>query len=161
MSDWWPHNASAIWSIDEFHQPVTRSTFIHCEPAPSPQQSKCLCTSTPLNHPISTSVSNSTGITGQNGPASWKDSMTPSGQSAARARMLPSTATREEDNYYVRNPSSAQDWVAQLTSFIARDRISLLLDQDSPFLELCPFAGYGNENSTPSANLIAGIGVVR
>ncbi|KAM5341585.1 hypothetical protein ACJ41O_014616 [Fusarium nematophilum] len=43
---------------------------------------------------------------------------------------------------------------------LPRDRISLLLDQDSPFLELCPFAGYGNPNSTPSANIIAGIGIV-
>lgn len=43
----------------------------------------------------------------------------------------------------------------------ARDRIALLLDQDSPFLELCPFAGFGNANSTPSANIIAGIGTVR
>ncbi|KAI9146711.1 Acyl-CoA ligase sidI [Paramyrothecium foliicola] len=41
---------------------------------------------------------------------------------------------------------------------LPRDRIALLLDQDSPFLELGPFAGFGNENSTPCANLIAGIG---
>jgi hypothetical protein len=58
-------------------------------------------------------------------------------------------------------PVLSRSVAAQLTSLTARDRISLLLDQDSPFLELCPFAGYGNENSTPSANLIAGIGVVR
>ncbi|KAI5465061.1 carboxyl transferase domain-containing protein [Mariannaea sp. PMI_226] len=44
---------------------------------------------------------------------------------------------------------------------LPRDRISLLLDQDSPFLELCPFAGYGNTNSTPCGNLISGIGLVR
>ncbi|KAJ4223466.1 hypothetical protein NW759_006101 [Fusarium solani] len=43
---------------------------------------------------------------------------------------------------------------------LPRDRIALLLDQDSPFLELCPFAGFGNVNSTPSANIIAGIGTV-
>ncbi|KAL3479635.1 carboxyl transferase domain-containing protein [Aspergillus californicus] len=43
---------------------------------------------------------------------------------------------------------------------LPRDRISLLLDQDSPFLELGCFAGFGNEKSTPSANLIAGIGSV-
>lgn len=42
----------------------------------------------------------------------------------------------------------------------ARDRIALLLDHGSPFLELCPFAGYDNRDSTPSANLIAGIGLV-
>lgn len=30
----------------------------------------------------------------------------------------------------------------------ARERIELLLDQDSPFLELCTFAGYGQEDMT-------------
>ncbi|KAJ5235730.1 uncharacterized protein N7469_004898 [Penicillium citrinum] len=43
---------------------------------------------------------------------------------------------------------------------LPRDRISLLLDQDSPFLEVCAFAGYENEDSTPGANIIAGIGNV-
>lgn len=42
---------------------------------------------------------------------------------------------------------------------IARDRISLLLDHDSPFLELAPFAGY-DLDSTPAASLIGGIGKV-
>lgn len=46
-------------------------------------------------------------------------------------------------------------------SLQARDRISLLLDQDSPFLELGTFAGYGLEDSNACANLIAGIGSVR
>lgn len=50
------------------------------------------------------------------------------------------------------------DGVADLC--LARDRISLLLDEDSPFLELCTFAGYGLEDSSPCANLIAGIGNV-
>ncbi|KAF9889612.1 hypothetical protein FE257_007120 [Aspergillus nanangensis] len=43
---------------------------------------------------------------------------------------------------------------------LPRDRIALLLDQDSPFLELGAFAGFGNKDSTPCANLIAGIGNV-
>lgn len=43
---------------------------------------------------------------------------------------------------------------------LARDRIALLLDSDSPFLELCPFAGFGLPDSSPSASLIAGIGTV-
>ncbi|KAJ4252784.1 hypothetical protein NW762_010690 [Fusarium torreyae] len=41
----------------------------------------------------------------------------------------------------------------------ARDRVALLLDHDSPFLELAQFAGYGLD-STPCASLIAGIGKV-
>ena len=43
----------------------------------------------------------------------------------------------------------------------ARDRISLLLDHDSPFLELCSFAGFGLPESSPCASLIVGIGSVR
>jgi acetyl-CoA carboxylase carboxyltransferase component len=46
-------------------------------------------------------------------------------------------------------------------SLTARDRIALLLDPDSPFLELCAFAGFGRPESSPSASLIAGIGSVR
>lgn len=45
--------------------------------------------------------------------------------------------------------------------FPARDRIALLLDFDSPFLELCPFAGHKLPNSNNCANIIAGIGIVR
>ncbi|KAK5738941.1 hypothetical protein LTR17_005667 [Elasticomyces elasticus] len=43
---------------------------------------------------------------------------------------------------------------------LARDRISLLLDPDSPFLELCPFAGVGQKDAPPCGNLIAGIGSI-
>ena len=32
--------------------------------------------------------------------------------------------------------------------FLARERIQLLLDEDSPFLELCALAGYGQEDMT-------------
>ncbi|KAJ3545122.1 hypothetical protein NM208_g2669 [Fusarium decemcellulare] len=42
---------------------------------------------------------------------------------------------------------------------LARDRVALLLDHDSPFLELAEFAGFGLD-STPCASLIAGIGKV-
>ncbi|EXJ77043.1 hypothetical protein A1O3_10201 [Capronia epimyces CBS 606.96] len=43
---------------------------------------------------------------------------------------------------------------------LARDRVSLLLDPDSPFLELCSFAGFGLKDSSPCASLVAGIGSV-
>ncbi|KAL4916368.1 carboxyl transferase domain-containing protein [Aspergillus aurantiobrunneus] len=43
---------------------------------------------------------------------------------------------------------------------LPRDRVALLLDQDTPFLELGAFAGYRNPESTPCANMIAGIGNV-
>jgi Acetyl-CoA carboxylase, carboxyltransferase component (subunits alpha and beta) len=41
----------------------------------------------------------------------------------------------------------------------ARERIDLLLDRDSPFLELAPFAGYGSR-FTVGGSVAAGIGVV-
>ncbi|OAL34336.1 hypothetical protein AYO20_06389 [Fonsecaea nubica] len=42
----------------------------------------------------------------------------------------------------------------------ARERVALLLDEDSPFLELQPFAGYENPDSSPAASLITGIGLI-
>ena len=41
----------------------------------------------------------------------------------------------------------------------ARERIELLVDPDSPFLELCPLAAYGTEFGV-GASLVIGIGVV-
>jgi acyl-CoA carboxylase subunit beta len=41
---------------------------------------------------------------------------------------------------------------------LARERIELLLDPDSPFLELCPLAGWGSE-FTVGAALVTGIGI--
>ncbi|KAE9366312.1 ClpP/crotonase [Stipitochalara longipes BDJ] len=43
---------------------------------------------------------------------------------------------------------------------LARDRVALLRDPDTPFLELCAFAGHKLDDSSPSASLVAGIGVV-
>jgi acetyl-CoA carboxylase carboxyltransferase component len=43
--------------------------------------------------------------------------------------------------------------------FLARERIELLLDPDSPFLELAPLAAWGTDY-TVGASLVAGIGVV-
>lgn len=41
-----------------------------------------------------------------------------------------------------------------------RDRIALILDDGSPFLELMPSAGYEIKHSSPSASSLAGIGLV-
>ncbi|TVY17575.1 putative mitochondrial methylcrotonoyl-CoA carboxylase beta chain [Lachnellula arida] len=43
---------------------------------------------------------------------------------------------------------------------LARDRIALLRDPGTPFLELCVFAGHRLKDSSPSASVVAGIGVV-
>ncbi|KAL6055091.1 methylcrotonoyl-CoA carboxylase [Balamuthia mandrillaris] len=43
---------------------------------------------------------------------------------------------------------------------LGRDRLELLLDQDSPFLELMPLAGWGQDNMTLGGSIVAGIGLV-
>lgn len=44
---------------------------------------------------------------------------------------------------------------------LARERVDLLLDPNTPFLELSPLASYGQyENQFPSAGIITGIGVI-
>ena len=43
---------------------------------------------------------------------------------------------------------------------LPRERIELLLDRDSPFLELCPLAGHGIDGHAPGASVIGGIGRV-
>ena len=47
----------------------------------------------------------------------------------------------------------------QRGKLLARERIELLLDPDSPFLELSPLAGWGSE-FTVGASVVTGIGVV-
>jgi acyl-CoA carboxylase subunit beta len=42
---------------------------------------------------------------------------------------------------------------------LARERIELLLDEDTPFLELCPLAGWGSDFAV-GASVVTGIGVV-
>lgn len=52
------------------------------------------------------------------------------------------------------------DIIPELLTHAARDRIKLLVDPDTPFLELCVFAGYQQSGSSPCASVVAGIGVV-
>ncbi|KEZ40899.1 putative methylcrotonoyl-CoA carboxylase beta chain, mitochondrial [Scedosporium apiospermum] len=42
----------------------------------------------------------------------------------------------------------------------ARDRMALILDPESPFLELMPTAGYNIKHSSPNASVLCGIGLV-
>lgn len=44
--------------------------------------------------------------------------------------------------------------------FLARERIELLLDQDSPFLELLPLSGLGGEGFGAGGTMVAGLGLV-
>lgn len=45
---------------------------------------------------------------------------------------------------------------------LARERINLLLDPNTPFLELSPMAAYGMyDNEFPSAGVVAGIGIIQ
>jgi acetyl-CoA carboxylase carboxyltransferase component len=43
---------------------------------------------------------------------------------------------------------------------LPRDRVEMLLDEGSYFLEIAPLAGYGMENEFPGAGVIAGVGLV-
>jgi acetyl-CoA carboxylase carboxyltransferase component len=43
---------------------------------------------------------------------------------------------------------------------LARERIELMLDEDSPFMELCPFAGWGTDGFGTGGTIVAGIGFV-
>ena len=44
---------------------------------------------------------------------------------------------------------------------LVRDRINLLLDPNTPFIELSPLAAFGQyENQFPSAGLVTGIGLI-
>jgi acetyl-CoA carboxylase carboxyltransferase component len=64
-----------------------------------------------------------------------------------------------------------QDWSTQGTDrriqqfrkknkLLARERLELLLDEDSPFLEITPLAGAGMEDVAKGNSMIAGIGLV-
>lgn len=43
---------------------------------------------------------------------------------------------------------------------LARDRIEMLLDDNSPFMELCPFAGWGTDGFGTGGTIVTGIGFV-
>ncbi|MFN8321734.1 MAG: carboxyl transferase domain-containing protein [Chitinophagales bacterium] len=43
---------------------------------------------------------------------------------------------------------------------LARERIEMLLDADSPFMELCPFAGWGMDGFGTGGTIVCGIGYV-
>jgi acetyl-CoA carboxylase carboxyltransferase component len=43
---------------------------------------------------------------------------------------------------------------------LARERIELILDRDSPFMELCPFAGWETDGFGTGGTVVAGIGFV-
>ena len=48
----------------------------------------------------------------------------------------------------------------QRSQLLARDRVLLVLDDDSPFLELMPLAGYGIDDIPVGASIVSGIGLV-
>ena len=48
----------------------------------------------------------------------------------------------------------------QRGKLLPRDRVEMLLDEGSYFLEIAPLAGYGMENEAPGVGLIGGIGLV-
>jgi len=85
-----------------------------------------------------------------------------SGQfSANRAAMLAKLAELDAEHAKA-VAGGGEQYVArhrQRGKLLARERIELLLDQDSPFLELSPLAGWGSDFPV-GASLVTGIGVV-
>ena len=58
-------------------------------------------------------------------------------------------------------PQSAIDKHKERGKLLARERIDLLIDPNTPFMELSPFASYGQyDNQFPSAGIVTGIGVI-
>lgn len=58
-------------------------------------------------------------------------------------------------------PAQAVEKHRERGKLLARERISLLIDANTPFLELSPLAAYGIQNNEfPSAGIITGIGVI-
>ena len=58
-------------------------------------------------------------------------------------------------------PASAISKHKDRGKLLARERISLLIDPNTPFLELSPLAAYGiHGNEFPSAGIVTGIGVI-
>jgi 3-methylcrotonyl-CoA carboxylase beta subunit len=69
------------------------------------------------------------------------------------SQVLQSVVAREDDPQVIRHRERGK--------LTARERISILLDSDSPFLELSPLASYGQyDNQFPSAGIITGVGYV-
>ena len=48
----------------------------------------------------------------------------------------------------------------KLGKMLARERIEVLLDEDSPFMELLPLAGLGGKGFGPGGTTVGGIGIV-
>ncbi|MCU0370779.1 MAG: hypothetical protein MUC31_05145, partial [Bacteroidales bacterium] len=58
-------------------------------------------------------------------------------------------------------PPKAIERHKQRGKLLARERIDLLIDPNTPFLELSPLAAYGEyDNQFPSAGIITGIGLI-
>jgi acyl-CoA carboxylase subunit beta len=92
------------------------------------------------------------------------------------------TAVNQQSEYYKSNYGAMQAWVARLRRELAsstvgggekyvkrhlargrllpRDRIELLLDEGSYFLEIAPLAGMGVENEFVGAGVVGGVGIV-
>jgi Acetyl-CoA carboxylase, carboxyltransferase component (subunits alpha and beta) len=58
-------------------------------------------------------------------------------------------------------PETARQKHISRGKLLTRDRIQRLLDPNTPFLEIAPFAAYDMyENQAPSAGMVTGIGIV-
>ncbi|KAI5235440.1 beta subunit of 3-methylcrotonyl-CoA carboxylase [Aureobasidium subglaciale] len=74
---------------------------------------------------------------------------------------LLTSASQGHDAGQARHLKRGQLLACNADQYLARDRVSLLLDPESPFLELCAVAGFDDEDSSPSASIVSGIGLVK
>ena len=84
------------------------------------------------------------------------------GYAANRAAMLEALAEVEALQTQVA-AGGGERYVArhrERGKLLPRERIELLLDRDSPFLELSPLAGWGTDDPL-GGGLVTGIGIVR
>lgn len=75
---------------------------------------------------------------------------------AAMVRQLEETMQKSLFQGKARHIAKAR----KLNKMLARERIELLLDQDSPFLELMPLAGLGQGGFGAGGTLVVGIGLI-
>ncbi len=100
--------------------------------------------------------------------ATIESTLSPSGEAfqTNRAGMLALLArVRAGEERTAAKSAASRERFAQRGQLLPRERLSLLLDPGTPFLELCTLAGLGLDNpdldkSAPGAGVIAGIGFV-
>ena len=82
-------------------------------------------------------------------------------ENAAHMQSLVNDLTARLEQVSRGGPAKARERHLKRGKLLARDRIKVLLDDGSPFMELSALAAYGlYEDDVPSAGIVTGIGTV-